>query len=372
MGTNLYRFMQKNNIPIGGKNRQEITRQVRNIAAGDISVGIWGETETHKFSSRNQFKIAKKVSFWIKKNPNEPQFWEPYLTLSDDFMTVLGNHCFLLDIEPLVLLQSNPRAMDMYMWISYRIASVKHPVKISYSDLHSIFGAQTKRLNDFKTDFKKAVRQALPYISNAEIDMSTDTKHIILRSQKRQAFYLTKGEKPEIVIEEGVFGELKMIGLSPVKIKQLAKQSNKEQLAKAVAVTKQGMEAGNVKNPPGFFTRALKEKWEPSKTEEAEEAKESPQDVTIDESYENKISDPDWRQVRKLFIKQYGNTTFNNWVKDICEVEIKEGTATLVALSSFKATWVEKHYLNNIKKYWHEINKEVEEVKIIVKPNKAK
>ena len=145
MGNNLYQFMKNNGIPVCGSNANEIVRQVRNIAAADISLGVSVETETHKYQTSDQFKIAKKVSFLMNKSESDqPQLWEPFLTLSDDFMSALEVNSVLLKLDPLIALQNNPRAMDMYMWLSYRIPQLKRKVKIPLEDLHNIFGGSVR------------------------------------------------------------------------------------------------------------------------------------------------------------------------------------------------------------------------------------
>ena len=245
MGNNLYNFMKSNKIPVGGQNAKEIIRQVRNIAAADISLGISGETETHRFRNSEQFKIAKRVSFWISKDAGQPQLWEPTLTLSDEFMSALSNTNTIIDLKPLIDLQASPRAMDMYMWLSYRIKKIKRPVKISYEDLHNIFGLQTKTLKKFKETFKESIKTALPYLPDAEVDVDTDNKNIILKNNSLKTYYINglSGDKDsDIAIEEGVFGQLQSIGLKPILIKKISKESEPEKVKKALNITKESMQ----------------------------------------------------------------------------------------------------------------------------------
>lgn len=365
MGNNLYNFMKSNKIPVGGKNAKEIVRQVRNIASADISLGISGETETHHFRANEQFKIAKRVSFWLSKDVTQPQLWEPTITLSDDFMSALSNNHTLIDIKPLIELQGSPRAMDMYMWLSYRIKKVNRPVKISYEDLHNIFGLQTKALKKFKETFKESIKTALPYIPNADVDVETDNKHIILKNEKLKVYLPPNAsvDQQDIPVEEGVFGELQAIGLKPIVIKKLTRETEPEKIKKALGVTKESIKKGNVKNPAGFFTKALKEEWELiNNTENDSEEKSIP---TIDIELENKIKDTDWKKVRSLFYQIKGIAIFNNWIKALELKERNETTITLEAESKFKAEYVENNYKSDLIRMWSEITKKDIKLQII-------
>lgn len=364
MGANLYQFMQQNNIKIGGANRQELQRQVNNIAASSINLGIWGETETHRYNTQESYRIASKVSFWTEKEANQLTFWNPTLVISDEFMATLSNHMVLLDIKPLIELQDKPRSMDMYMWLSYRIRNVKHAVKISYSDLHSIFGAQTKALGDFKRDFKTAVEQAIPYISDADIDFDSDKKHLILRNNKNKLYIPGAITKNENIPESGVFGELKAIGLPVDRIKQLTKDNAPEKIKKALDVTKKAIDKGKVKNPAGFFTKAVQQGWE--FTEDKAEKETADNEVKFDKSFENSITDKEWKKVRTHLNKKHGTAKFNAWLKDL-ELLEKGREVTLQAKTRFIKQTIENEFLSDLTKFWQEVNKSVEKVKIVIK-----
>ncbi len=366
MGKNLREYMIRNNIPVGGQNAKEITRQVYNIAASNIYLGISGETATHKFSTQKNYRVASEVSFWTEKQPEQLSIWSPYLTVSDEFMAAVDKHTVLLNLRPLIELQANPRAMDMYTWLSYRVRTVKYPVKISYRDLHSVFGKQTKTEKDFKKNFKAAIKQAIPYISQAHIDLESDKNHIILRNTSSQHFYLpgVAGQGGSLPVAEGVFGELKDIGLSVPAIDKITKQYEPDAIKKAAAVTKQNIEAGKVKNPPGFFTKALKEGWEPAAA--AETAKETLKQQGYDAAREARIKPLVWRKVRKALSDMLGEAIFASWIMDLSYVSQAEGKVVLKTSGRFTAQTIENQYLHKIEVAWKQVSGETVTVTIVV------
>lgn len=370
MGHNLYQFMQKNKIPLGGKNRAEITRQVKNIAAGNISVGMWGETETHKYNRQRKYSIAQEVSFWMPKNIDQPQLWNPELTLSDDFMGVLENHCLLLDIEPLVALQSNARAMDMYMWLSYRINTVKRDVKIPYDKLHSVFGNEVKDIRDFKKSFRKSIQAALPFIPNADVDLDTDKKHIILKNIKHSIYIpgQAAGQGVSTSVElSGVFGDLKQLGFSDSRIKKLTQDKETKVIENALAATKEAAETGSVKNPQAFVTKAIQEEWEPKNIIDVEPEKESrPLEISFGK---DKAANTLWKQVAEKLIEDIGENSFKAWFSGAYIAECSENEVAIVADSRFKREHILNTFDEQLQSALNSVNKNSPQFKIYVAAN---
>jgi hypothetical protein len=174
MGNSLRKFMERNGIPIGGKNGKEITEQVKNIAAANISLGTWGEEQARQ----EKLSIANTVSFWLERNPNQLTFWQPEMTLSIGYMEALKHHRVPLDFRALIALDANPRAMDLYCWLAYRLHRIDQPLKIRYEALHEVFGRGIKELRNFKPHFKKAIEDACRCYPNARIDIRSNRDYV--------------------------------------------------------------------------------------------------------------------------------------------------------------------------------------------------
>lgn len=181
MGSSLRNFMERNGVPIGGKNGKAIVEQTKNIAAAEIMLGEWSETKV----SQCQTKVARGLSFWLEKDSKQGTLWQPEMELSKDYMETLQGRKVPLDFRALVGLQASPRAMDAYCWLAYRLRSIKVPVKIPYEALHPIFGQGIKQLKHFKEEFRKAVMEAHKFYPEARIELDKD--------------YVTLGKSPPSV-----------------------------------------------------------------------------------------------------------------------------------------------------------------------------
>lgn len=178
MGTSLREFMQRAGIPIGGRNGREIERQVKNIAACQMILGVWGENR----AAQKKIDISDGISFWLETDNRQKTLWQPSMVLSDDYMAALENHRVPLDFRGLIGLQTKPRAMDIFVWLSYRLCRIRHarPVMIPYKALHSIFGTGKERLRDFKATFEDHLKEVHRYYPDARLEPKSD--HILLYS----------------------------------------------------------------------------------------------------------------------------------------------------------------------------------------------
>ena len=175
LGKSLRAFMDMNRVPIGGRNGREIGRQLKNIAAARIVLGIWSDVRV----STRQSRVAARIDFWRDRNPGQSTFWEPELQLAPEYFEELREHRVPLYFPALVKLQANPRAMDVFCWLVYRMRSVGFPVKIPYAALHPVFGGGIKLLKHFKMEFRKTMIAVHHSYPQARVELDED--HITLR-----------------------------------------------------------------------------------------------------------------------------------------------------------------------------------------------
>lgn len=367
MGSNLYRFMQDNNIPVGGKNAKELQRQAMNIAAASIHLGVWSDTATKSFSRQRNVQIAKDISFWLEKDPTQVTLWQPTMTLSDDYMAALEHHRVPINFQALVALQANPRAMDMYVWLKYRIHHVRAPVRIPYEALHTVFGQSISTLKEFKVHIKRAIENAKQYCPEAMIEF--DKNCITLINTTRSFISLGNNSKTLLVNEKTEIGgkvsnQLTELGFSDKKISKLFTSYEISKIEKAINITQENLKTGSIKKPQAYFTKALEEDWQ---TTTATQIK---NEAVLDTVYEDCITDKDWKKVRAEVVNKFGITIFNNWIKNLQINEKGRGEVILVAKTRFIAEEIKKKYLVDLQKFWLSADKKIKDVIITVEKNK--
>jgi hypothetical protein len=105
---------------------------------------------------------------WHPKNKEQRGLWESNLTLTDEFFKECVTHPIPVDLRVLNALSSSPMAMDVYTWMTYRIAICRKPSLVPWSLLQAQFGnADAQLLKHFKQAFERALKLVLTIWSPA-------------------------------------------------------------------------------------------------------------------------------------------------------------------------------------------------------------
>ena len=174
LGQSLRKFMERLRMPITGKNGKRLVKEIQNVAAAHINIGQWTDDAVHTHGGR----LAKRLSFWLERRPDERSFWTPTMTLSNEFFDTIQTHRVPIDTDHLAQFARSPRRMDLYVWLSYRTPRIA-PAKaqpISQRALWPIFAPDITRFAHFKNRLKEdltAIASVYPHF-NIHIDNDTD------------------------------------------------------------------------------------------------------------------------------------------------------------------------------------------------------
>jgi Plasmid encoded RepA protein len=159
MGDSLRDFMDYQGLAIGGKNGKEITRQIHNLGAARLMLGVWTDDRARQINTQ----IADAIDFWLERDRRQRTLWQPVMRVSERYAEAIREHCVPHDMRALVGLYENTRAMDIYTWLAYRLPRVKErtEVFVRFDDLKLIFGTGIRDGYKFRQSFKLALTEAL-------------------------------------------------------------------------------------------------------------------------------------------------------------------------------------------------------------------
>ncbi|MGZ9084835.1 MAG: replication protein RepA, partial [Rhodoplanes sp.] len=160
MGESLRDFMGYQGITVCGSNGKEIAHQIHNVAAARIGLGVWSGDHAHQINTQ----VAEEIDFWLEKDRRQRTLWQPVMRVSEQYAEAIRNHCVPHDMRALIGLYKDTRAMDIYVWLAYRLPRVplRHDLFIRYDDLKPIFGTGVAELR-IRQLFKRALRAALAW-----------------------------------------------------------------------------------------------------------------------------------------------------------------------------------------------------------------
>lgn len=161
LGDSLSEFMQElDMVPTGGR-WGSITRlrdQVERLATSSIHLY---KSNDRQFQAKN-FTLFDEIDLWWEpKKPDQSALWQSTLTLNKSFFDEITNAPVPVDMRALKALRQSPMALDLYVWLTYRMSYLKKPVDIPWDSLRLQLGAGYADTPSGRQGFRKRVVEAL-------------------------------------------------------------------------------------------------------------------------------------------------------------------------------------------------------------------
>jgi hypothetical protein len=162
LGDTLAVFMDEIGMPVrshSGGEYGSITR-FRNQAAR-----LFGSTVSYYRNDKGHIqlggmRIAEEADlWWAKRDLTQASLWESKVLLSQPFFKEVTQHPVPVDKRAIKALRKHGcMALDIYTWLTYRMASLKEPTTVPWAALQGQFGAGYGRTRDFKAEFLKSLK----------------------------------------------------------------------------------------------------------------------------------------------------------------------------------------------------------------------
>jgi len=131
-----------------------------------INATITYEYDDKIKQARRQFAVAPtSVLFWNYKVPEQGGLWDSYIEISEEFRRSIIGAPVPLRTDMLAALKISPLAIDLYMWVSYRLYMLQktgqESLTLSYGSLQQQFGTGIAATNyrSFRRDLKVALER---------------------------------------------------------------------------------------------------------------------------------------------------------------------------------------------------------------------
>ena len=183
LGSSLSGFMRRLGMaPIGGGSRGGRTR-LRNQMKRLFNAHIQLAYEDEQVSASVNSPVASRTEFWWnERRPDEQGLWDSQIELGEKFFHEIIQHSVPLDLNILKALKRSSLGLDLYLWLTYRTFTLRHPLRLSWARLYRQFGAEPARANDNRTvqDFRKGCLRELIKIKTAWPDLAYATAQGVL------------------------------------------------------------------------------------------------------------------------------------------------------------------------------------------------
>lgn len=120
-------------------------------------------------SDRGLVIAGEHQLWWSPRDPAQRISWRSRVVLGREFFDEITRSAVPLDLRALRLLKRSPLALDIYVWLTYRMSYLKRPCLIPWRSLQSQFGADYSRQRDFCQRFLRSLRLVLTLYPDARV-----------------------------------------------------------------------------------------------------------------------------------------------------------------------------------------------------------
>jgi hypothetical protein len=103
---------------------------------------------------------------------NQLQFWRPCVRLDEGFYKSLIEHPLPVREAAIRSLGHRSMAIDIYLWLAYRLHILEKPIKLTWHNLANQFGSGFADIKNFKKKFKEPLALALAAYPDAKVELA--------------------------------------------------------------------------------------------------------------------------------------------------------------------------------------------------------
>ncbi len=171
LGNNLSSFMtQVGLVPTGGRwgTIPRLQSQLRRLFVSEIICTY----DTELASLGTSLGVASQYQlWWDAKAPQQRSLFQSSVTLGEGFYKEIIDRPIPINMEALKLLKRSPLALDLYIWLTYRLSYLKKPTTIPWEALHSQFGSDYQEVRFLKRKIIQSLRKVSSLYPQANFDV---------------------------------------------------------------------------------------------------------------------------------------------------------------------------------------------------------
>jgi hypothetical protein len=169
LGRSMKSWMSRMSLTSGGKTYQLVAEQARRISACRLT--FFTDRENGAEARHNGAFVQDAITFASVIDDDQPTLWQDRVRLDPNFWRSLRDHPVPVREEAIQAIGTRSLAIDVYIWLAYRLHSLTKSTPISWAAVHAQFGAGFRLVRQIKPTFIEALNLALAVYPEACVDM---------------------------------------------------------------------------------------------------------------------------------------------------------------------------------------------------------
>ena len=168
LGRSMKNWMERMGLERGGSTYRRLAEQSLKISSCRLTFfSDHGSAEVRE----NGAFVRGAISLIGLEDSKQPTLWQDKVRLDDGFWRSLRDHPVPVREEAIQAISSRSFAIDVYIWLAYRLHALSRPTPVTWAALHSQFGAGFKHVRQFKPRFLESLTLALAVYPEACVDV---------------------------------------------------------------------------------------------------------------------------------------------------------------------------------------------------------
>ncbi|MGF1561087.1 MAG: replication protein RepA [Geminicoccaceae bacterium] len=162
-------WLRKIGLPVTGGPRgtiKPVREQALRISRCELSLRF---DEDGRASLRDR-RVVDGLHLWAADESSE---WPESVELTQEFYDHLREHAVPLEELAIAKLKGSSLALDLYVWLCYRLPRLERPLTLSWHQLMPQFGSQIKSVNSFAQNVREALLDVLSVYPAARVNVKT-------------------------------------------------------------------------------------------------------------------------------------------------------------------------------------------------------
>jgi hypothetical protein len=172
LGRSMKSWMGRMSLTTGGRTYQLVAEQARRISGCRLT--FFTDRENGAETRHNGAFVQDAISLSGVVDDDQPTLWQDRVRLDQGFWRSLREHPVPVREEAIKAIGTRSLAIDVYIWLAYRLHALPKSTMVSWPAVHGQFGAGFRLVRQIKPTFLEALTLALAVYPEARVSVEKE------------------------------------------------------------------------------------------------------------------------------------------------------------------------------------------------------
>jgi hypothetical protein len=169
------------NISVGGNNLLAVREQTERISRCRLTFEV---RQGSRLGISNQSIMDAAIFLEPSAEDGQGSLFTQRARLSEAFYEGLRKHPVPIEEAAIGAISNNSMALDIYLWLAYRLHSLDKVTPITWAAVKTQFGASFGQMNHFRAKFLPNLKLAMAVYPHAKVEVDEAGKGLVLHPSR--------------------------------------------------------------------------------------------------------------------------------------------------------------------------------------------